>query len=337
MNSRERVRRAITFQAPDRVPYFHRFLDATVARYPGLVAGLQERYPSDRADSGWQAPPAAPYARTAADALQVMDEWGCTRVTGIEGLTGIAKGNPIADWQALPDYRWPDYRELGGWEHVSGTIGQHPDKYHVAGGPSRDLFQRMQALRGYTNLMFDLGEGRDELYQLRDRVVDTMLVGVHLWLETDVDTIGFSDDWGSQRTLMISPTMWRAVFRPAYARLFEPVKQAGKFIQFHSDGMVLAIIPDLIELGVSILNVQHNLIGLDRLRQFCGQVCFLTYMDIQGILPFGTPADVRRHVREVFEALGTPRGGVIGYAPLMPDVPPENMEALYAAYVAYGS
>lgn len=336
MNSRERVRRAIAFRTPDRVPYFHRFLDATRMRYPELVDNIQARYPGDRADGGWGGPCISMPAHETDDAVQSTDEWGCVRFTGVEGLTGIAKGNPISDWQAFSRHRWPDYRRLGDWERLPEVLRQHPDKYHDARGPSCDVFQRMQALRGYANLMIDLAEGRSEVYELRDRVVDTMLVAVDRWLQTDVDTIGFSDDWGSQRSLMINPAMWRAVFRPAYARLFEPVKQAGKFIQFHSDGMVLPIISDLVELGVNILNVQHNLIGLDRLSQFRGRVCFLTYMDIQGVLPYGTPADVRQHVADVFEALGTPAGGVIGYAPLTPDVPPENVEALYAAYIEFG-
>ena len=335
--SRERVRRSITFQVPDRIPFFHRFLEATRRRHPEVVASLEARYPGDMADSCWHIPPMLIQSGETDDGRQSNDEWGCVRATGIEGLTGLAVVHPLSDWNALIDYQWPDYSVLCDWESVPDTIRQHPDQHHIGQIPNLNLFECMQALRGFESLMFDLAEKRTELFQLRDRIVDAMLVAVDFWLQTDVDAVGFGDDWGTQRDMMISPKAWREFFRPAYARMFEPVKQAGKFIRFHSDGMVLPIIPELIDLGVDVINVQQNLIGLDRLKPFRGRVCFLTYMDNQRVLPYGTPADVREHVRQVFEALGTPEGGVIGYAPIGPDVPPGNMEALYAAYNEFGA
>jgi uroporphyrinogen decarboxylase len=336
LNSRERVSRAIRFKRPDRIPYFHRFLDATRRRYPELIASIEARYPGDMADSCWHIPPLLSQAGQADSAHSSADEWGCVRATGIAGLTGLVVVHPLSDWRALANYPWPDYRTLYNWESVQSLIDQHPDQHHVAQIPSLNLFERMQALRGFEPLMLDLAEKRTEVYELRDRIVDIMLVAIGFWLRTDVDAIGFGDDWGTQTAMMISPTMWRDFFRPAYARLFEPIRRAGKFIRFHSDGLVLPIIQDLIDLGVDVINVQQNLVGLDRLKSFRGCVCFLTYMDTQSILPYGTPADVRDHVRQVFASLGTPDGGVLGYAPIGPDVPPENIEALYLAYDEYG-
>jgi uroporphyrinogen decarboxylase len=202
--------------------------------------------------------------------------------------------------------------------------------------PTLNLFERMQALRGFDTLMYDLAENRREVLELRDRIVHILRLVVERWLEADIDAVAFGDDWGTQKHIMIDPDLWRRVFRPAYEYLFEPVRQAGKSIRFHSDGMVLPIVPDLIELGVDILNVQQNLIGLQRLQAFRGRVCFQTYLDSQRILPYGTPEAVRCHVRDVFDALGTPRGGVIGYAAIGPDVPPRNVEAMYAAFVEFG-
>ena len=142
MDSRECVRRAIIFQTPDRIPYFHRFLDATRLRYPDLVASLEARYPGDMAESCWKVPSIMTSANEADDVYHSTDEWGCVRVTGIEGLTGIATGNPLSDWQALGSYRWPDYQALGDWEHVPDILRQHPDKYHAAMLPGFNLFER---------------------------------------------------------------------------------------------------------------------------------------------------------------------------------------------------
>jgi hypothetical protein len=337
MDSRERTRRAILFERPDRVPFFHRFLKATQLQRPELVADLQARYGGDMAEVCWTMPPGLVAAKETSTALETTDVWGCTITTGVQGLQGIATRFPLADWRALDGYPWPDFRSLGQWELVPDMLRREPHKYHAAQYPLINPFERMQDLRGMETLFMDLAEGDSRAYELRDRVVDAMLVAVALWCQTDVDTINFQDDWGSQRSLLIKPALWRSFFRPAYERLFAPARQAGKLIFFHSCGMNLAIIPDLIELGVNIINVQHSMMGLDQMAPFRGRVCFLTQMDGQHVLPYGTPAEVRQHVREVFAALGTADGGIIGYAPIMPDYPPENVEALYAAYVEFGS
>lgn len=334
MTSRERVRRAIQFASPDRAPYFHRFLSATRERYGRFITDIEKQYPDDLADCGWQKPPST----TLVDgSFQNRDEWGCVRGTGVEGLAGIPIGHPLSDWKALKTYRWPDYSAIGGgWTTAPDILRKYPDKYHWGIVPGLNLFERMQALRGCESLLVDLGLRTREVYALRDRVVEIMLNAVHHWLPTEVDTIAFGDDWGTQNSLMISPSLWQEFFRPAYETLFGPVKQAGKFVQLHSCGMVLSIIPDLIDLGVDIINVQHTLIGLRELKKFRGQVCFLTQMDGQRILPHGSPADVRQHVRETFENLGGPAGGIIGYACVGPDVPRENIDALYQSYVDFG-
>lgn len=334
MTSRERVRRAIAFGGPDRVPYFHRFLTATRLRHGDLIERIEQRYPEDVADSGWQK---APPTRHVGDSYQNVDEWGCVRATGVEGLTGIVVGHPIADWHALETYRWPDYDSIGGgWDSAAETVREYPDKYHWGIVPNLNPFERMQALRGYEQLLTDLGLQTPQVYELRDRVVEAMLVAIEKWIQTDVDTVAFGDDWGTQNSLMISPALWHEFYRPAYERLFGPVKRAGKFVQFHSDGMVLSILPELIEIGVDIVNVQHSLIGLDSLKEFRGKLCFLTQIDSQWILPYADQEGVRKHVRETFEALGSSEGGVIGYACIGPDVPFANIEALYEAYVEYG-
>ena len=203
MTSRERVRRAITFGRPDRVPYFHRFLTATRLRHSQLVESIERRYPGDLADSGWQK---APSTRRVGSSFQNVDEWGCVRATGVEGLTGIVVGHPLAAWQAFDSYRWPDYNKIGGgWDSVLAAVQEYPDKYHWGIIPGLNPFERMQALRGYENLLMDLGMRTPQVYQLRDRVVDTMLVAIDKWTQTSVDTIAFGDDWGTQNSLMISP------------------------------------------------------------------------------------------------------------------------------------
>ncbi len=79
---------------------------------------------------------------------------------------------------------------------------------------------------------------------------------VAMWADTDVDAIGFMDDWGAQSRLLISPKMWREIYKPLYAEYVEIIHSAGKFAFMHSDGDISAIYPDLIEIGVDALNSQ---------------------------------------------------------------------------------
>ena len=129
------------------------------------------------------------------------------------------------------------------------------DKYVKAGTTVRP-FERMQFLRGSENLYMDLASGHAEVFRLRDLVHEFFLREIELWTKTDVDAISFMDDWGSQERLLISPEMWREIFKPLYVEYVDLIHGAGKDVFFHSDGHISAIIPDLIEIGVDALNSQ---------------------------------------------------------------------------------
>ena len=118
--------------------------------------------------------------------------------------------------------------------------------------------------------------------------------------------------------------------------MFDKVTSAGMHVHFHSDGFIVDIIPDLIDLGARVINCQANVIGLDVLKKkFAGSVCFRTDLDRQKIVPFGTPAEVKRHVRDVFDHLGTSKGGLIACGEIGPDTPLENIAAMYEAFMEY--
>ena len=135
--------------------------------------------------------------------------------------------------------------------------------------------------------------------------------------------------------MLISPSMWRSFFKPVYAQMFAKVKKAGKHIWFHSDGFILPIMQDLVELGVDVLNCQSAVMGLSRLEPFVGQLCFRTDVDRQRLLPFGQPEEVKLHVRELFEGLGTPHGGIVACGEVGDDVPLANIEAMYEAFLEF--
>jgi hypothetical protein len=151
-----------------------------------------------------------------------------------------------------------------------------------------------------------------------------------------LDGIHFRDDWGTQQALMISPRLWRTFFKPAYARLFALARNAGVHVWFHSDGVIEAIIPDLIEIGVQVLNPQVSAIGRKKVAALCrGRICVEADIDRQGILPYGTPEDVRAAVRADIKAFDGLNGGYIGRGEVAGDVPLENTLALLDEITGY--
>ena len=184
-------------------------------------------------------------------------------------------------------------------------------------------------------VLIDLMESRPEAYRLRDDLLAFNLRWIDRWLQHEYQGLHFADDWGTQVNLMISPELWRAFFKPAYAEMFGRVKAAGLDVWMHSDGYILEIIPDFIEIGVDVLNCQSSVIGLERLEEFAGSLCFRTDLDRQRIMPYASPPEVKDHVFETFEALGTPEGGIVACGEISEDVPLENIRAMYAAFLEY--
>jgi uroporphyrinogen decarboxylase len=120
--------------------------------------------------------------------------------------------------------------------------------------------------------------------------------------------------------------------------MFKRVHDAGMDVWFHTDGRVNEILGDLIEIGVDAINVQVAVVGLDWIAANArGKVAFRTDIDRQHVMPFGSPAQVKEAVHRTFEACGTPAGGIIACGEVGPDVPLENIRAMYEAFREYGN
>jgi uroporphyrinogen decarboxylase len=152
----------------------------------------------------------------------------------------------------------------------------------------------------------------------------------------------FTDDIGGQSSLMISPATFRALLKPRLASLIDHIKgQADVKFMYHTDGAVHPVIDDIIEMGVDVLNpIQTSALGMDtaELKEtYHGRICFHGAIDVQQMLPFASPEEVRYDVARRLHDLG--RGGGYILAPchnIGSDVPPENVEAMYAAAHEYG-
>jgi uroporphyrinogen decarboxylase len=332
MNSRERVRRAVTFQQPDRIPLDLWTVPGTVARYGEDLAALLERFPLDMGPTGYHIPWECDEQYLAGE---WRDPWGVVWNNSHPGLFGYAHGFPAAQDAAALAYDPPWDLAAVGCDDIDSTLHEDHSRFALAGCVR--LFERLQWLRGMERLMLDLMEDHPALYALRDRVHEFNLRNLAALLDHDVDAIQLMDDWGSQRSMLISPRTWRKVFAPCYRDMFARVHAAGKLVFFHTDGFIEPIVEDLVELGVDALNCQVTCMDAAGLgRRFAGRVCFWGEPDRQHTLPYGTPEQVHREVRDLVTHLATPEGGMIGLGTAMPDVSLTNLEAMLAAWNASG-
>jgi uroporphyrinogen decarboxylase len=349
VKSRERVKRAIGFGYPDRAPISHAILPAARIRYG---EALEEILAKVHEDFGWEFLP--DMAREDFPALykggRNRDDFGTLWDVTEEGLCGIPVEWPLADWGNYKRFRWPDFTAGPPKARLySGHMEGFSDDYY-ARGAWITFFEEMQQLRGMENLLVDLAyldlankgpgvspsSGSKELYRLRDDLLAFNLDWIDKWLKHEYDGLHFADDWGSQTSLLISPATWRAFFKPAYKVMFERVAGAGVDVHFHSDGNIIDIIPDLLDMGVRVLNCQASVIGLDVLKKkFAGSVCFRTDLDRQRVVRFGKPEEMKAHIFEVFGALGTKRGGVIACGEISSDTPLANIRAMYETFMSY--
>jgi uroporphyrinogen decarboxylase len=160
-----------------------------------------------------------------------------------------------------------------------------------------------------------------------------------------IDVMSLADDYGTQASQLISPNMYRRLLKPRYAVLLAEMRRLAPEVItfFHSCGNVRPLIPDFIELGVDILNPIHiRAAGMEPAalkRDFGRDLVFWGGgVDTQGVLPHGTPVEVRDDVRRNLEALA-PGGGYVFNTVhnIQPDVPPANIMAMYRAWREYGA
>jgi uroporphyrinogen decarboxylase len=333
MNSRERVQRALRFQTPDRLPISHAVLPAAQLKYGDALAEILAEY---REDFGWDYMTDLPVEKYPALYRQGLnrDDFGTVWRSETLGICGIPVEYPIPDLAQYADYTWPEDFTAGppkGRQYSGHMEGFDPRWY--ARGAWITYFEQLQQLVGMQTLFMDLATGRPELERLLDDMLAFNLRWIGQWTAREYDGLHFADDWGEQGRLLIRPATWRKLFKPRYAEMFAAVHAAGMDVWYHTDGRINDIFPDLIEIGVNVINCQIPVIGHDWIAaNVRGKIAFRTDIDRQHILPFGSPTEVDEEVARVFEACGSAAGGIVACGEIGPDVPLENIGALYAAF-----
>lgn len=344
------VKKAIHRRGSGRCPVRIKRLSLDVVlRYGDDLADLFCEYPDDVAAIvpydifiGHQPPNKSPRinpVEVLTQTAQWTDEWGTRWGHAFGGCGATPVDYPLKDWAGLEAYIAsciPDPRSPGRLDSAAEILRLHAATKYCIGIIHLSLFERLHATRGMENVFTDFYEHESQVRRLLDVIADYLVELIHSWAEIGADAVFLTDDWGSQTALMISPLMWRRFFKPYYARAFGEAHALGMDVIFHSCGNVTAIVGDLIEAGMDVLDpVQPGAMDVDEIaRRFGGRCSFAAAVDVQHLLSHGSPQEVRDGVRRVMDTLGQPFGGGLLVGPanvITPEIPFENLQALFQA------
>jgi len=326
---REVVKQTLEFQGPSRLPRQLWLLPWASKRYPEDVDRLERDFPSDIVVIPIFSSEPVPGGGNAHAVGTFVDAWGCTFENLQEGIIGQVKRPRVTDWSETEHVRFPRERLAVDREQVNKFCRQ-TDRFVLAGTCPRP-FERLQFLRGPENLYLDLNHPSADLRAFLERLHAFYVEELKIWAATEVDALTFMDDWGSQRSLLVAPDLFRELFKPLYADYISIAHEHGKYAFMHSDGHIAEIVPDLIEIGLDALNSQVFCMDIEDLgERFAGGLTFWGELDRQQLLPRASTAQIAEAAKRLQAAFHR-EGGFIAQCEFGPGARPENVYAFFAA------
>lgn len=380
MTSRERILTTLSHRVPDRVPYDLGSLGPSGISIQAYRNLLQYLHSEEKGEVGDIASQRAKLTENILQRLHVdtrsfrvraqgswslkmqeegeysffYDEWGIGRkLAKNQGHHFFIFHQPLSQvgTSDLPRFPWPDpldSNRLAGIENEVTAVRNQADPAFVLGSSfSSGLLQFGAQLEGHERFFTDLVLDSKRTEWILDKLLELKLSFYRNVLDRMgefIDIVCEMDDFGTQQSLWISVEMFRRLIKPRYIELFTFLKNRyGKKILLHSDGAIYPLIPDIIEMGVDILNpIQlgaKDMGDTRKLKKEFGDS--LTFwgggVDIQHTLPFATPKEVGDEVKRRIEDLA-PGGGFVFAATqaIQPETPPENIMAMWNSLQRYG-
>jgi uroporphyrinogen decarboxylase len=225
---------------------------------------------------------------------------------------GVIRGCTLPE-PTLEGYEFPSADDSRLYANITERTNRNPDLFRLY-CIGFSLYERAWALRGMENLMIDMIENPDFVHALMDGIADFNIKVIRRALEYDIDAVFFGDDWGQQHGLIMGPDMWHEFIYPRVQRMYQVVRDAGKYVFLHSCGDVDELFDDLVDAGLNCFNpFQPEVMDVKSLmQQYRGKLAFHGGLSMQKTLPFGTVDEVRRESEELL-GLGA-EGGYI-FAP----------------------
>jgi uroporphyrinogen decarboxylase len=374
MTHRERVLAALSHREPDRVPIDFggsRCSSLHVAGYERLKRHFGIEAPNIISDRMMQpvfiderilqrfdvdtrcVAPGAPDrgGDQELDPITYRDEWGVVRTQPLGSYWYDLKESPLIGEVTVQDvlrHRWPDPDDPGrtrGLRERALALKSLGD-YALVLNLTVGAVHISQYLRGFQDWYMDMAADQQLVGAVMDAILEVNLpIARHMMKEVGdlVDIVFTGDDLGTQGGPQISPATYRKVIKPRHARYFSLVHEMCPHakVALHTCGSVYALLPDLIDIGVEVLNpIQVAAVDMEPARlkaEFGDKLSFWGAVDSQQVLPHGSVEDVRAEVRRRIRELGQGGGYMVAAVHnIQPDVPTENIIAMYDAAKEFG-
>ncbi|MFZ7126164.1 MAG: uroporphyrinogen decarboxylase family protein [Desulfobacterales bacterium] len=348
MTSRERVRATLRCERPDRIPkalgFFSQSIAAIAPTPPEEHFSLDVRFlefDSPANQNGFldylEGLPPDLYLGNPSQ-LRTYHEWDYYPERGAE--------RPMSRFKTLGElaaYVFPGLNDPS--RHMdlrARTISWQAEGYAVAGSPPHlggELFEMAMRLRGFSHFMADLVQRKEMAHFLLDQLTDMLIENVRILAQAGIDILLLDDDIAMPTGLIISPATWREFFKPRLRRAIRAAREISPetLIFYHSDGDFTRLIPDLLEIGVNVVNpVQPDCMDAAAVKRAFGDRLAL-WGTVGTALQWdrGTPAQIREEVRRRIAALG-PEGLLLSPAYDIDFSPFANIEAFVEAVEAFG-
>ncbi len=340
MNSKQRVSAALRREPVDRVPVFMWFHPDTAAHLgrllelpPNLVGDamgndvhqtwVNNNYPMEGITHEH-------------DGESHVDDWGITWTRGYSFNQISHYPLATASKEEMLAYQFPT-------AHIDEYLGRMQSLMNVSSDYflgcdiSPCAFEMYWRLRGMQATMLDMADDPEFARSMLSHCMDFAIqLGEAACDRFPLDWLWTGDDVAAQSGMMISPKSWKNLIKPGLRRVFEVGKSRGLWVAFHCCGGLRPIIPDLIEIGLNVLNpIQGNCPGMDPFnlkKEFGDKLSFMGGVDTQNLLPYASVSEVRRTTEELIQAMTADGGGYILAAShtIPPETPDENIFAMYA-------
>ena len=363
MNSKERVTTALTRKGiPDRVPLefdlcrplleaFSKKYNIPVHYSPSYYEDLTYRTSgnelrtamgSDCVLVGGGLP--AGYIHPKTEDGCIINEFGMKMRQGILYMDVISEPFcNVTSADEVKKFKFPDPLAEGRFEDAKSYIQKYKGEYFIIGDVELTMFEMAWHMVGMEKFMADLATGEPYIDVVLDKCMEFSIGISKKLVELGVDGIWNGDDFGAQNGMMISPKMWRNIFKPRFAEVFKEIKSANPDVitMYHCDGAVAPILNDLAEIGLEVFNpVQPNVPGHDPQAlktQFGQKLSFWGAIDQQYLLPRGTSEEIEKDIAEKIRTLGSGGGYMCSPAHILQaDTPLENIETFIAAVKKFG-
>ena len=282
---------------------------------------------------------------------------------------GSRMPDPYVAPEDSPEYRWLNFDKpaddtvrgldsrlgISDWSQLDGILRDFPDPNYPAmfpnvpepdgryrlGGWWYCYFERHWSLRGMTEALTDYYTDPDSVKRLFRALTDFYMRvierGKH---EAGLDGIFTSDDIGTQTGAFFSPAIFREFFKPFYAELIAKAHSLGMHFWLHTCGNIEEFIPDFIEIGLDVLHPiqKHTMDERKIARDYGKDICIWCGLDVQQVIPWGTPDEVRAEVRHLIDTFNRPEGRMMLTAGngINGDCTLESLEAFFSEAFSYG-